>query len=287
VFRDAGLGLSSTGGRTPRWEPRSPGPLPCVDICGKFTLMAETFHPDQFRPDEWRSGQTGGMNTWSSRPNITTASACSTRAERLQSPGPRRQRHRGHGRRGLPPEGCCGFTIRPGDFRYQIETGRRTRHLYEPDFSADAPFGPLKKSFVDYERAKSKSSSPSTRPVHAVVRRFLRTSQETRLAGEQDIFIGRGEIPLPSRKFRKAADHAWESCMTTTAVVLPAESDVAHGQGGHPKPDSNPGARREHAAQRGSSPDGRFAIPRRGLLRELGLWMSFTGKRCAVSGRGP
>ena len=26
MFRDAGLGFSSTGARTPRWEPRSPGP---------------------------------------------------------------------------------------------------------------------------------------------------------------------------------------------------------------------------------------------------------------------
>ncbi|MCU0244339.1 MAG: alpha-L-fucosidase, partial [Acidobacteria bacterium] len=47
-----------------------------------------------------------------------------------------------------------GFYYSPGDFRYQWETGRRTGHIYEPGFDSPAPFGPMRTSFLDYERGQ-------------------------------------------------------------------------------------------------------------------------------------
>lgn len=47
-----------------------------------------------------------------------------------------------------------GLYYSPGDFCYQYETGLRTSHIYEPDFAAVAPFGPLKRTFLEYEQGQ-------------------------------------------------------------------------------------------------------------------------------------
>lgn len=104
---------------------------------------------------------------------------------------------------------------------------------------------------------------------------------------KQDIFIGRGEIPTPEQEIPgKPADHAWESCMTTSwqwsyqpnPDVRSAREVIRNliqirARGGN------------MLLNVGPRPDGRIAPPDEDLLRELGLWMMLYGE--AVRGVRP
>ena len=90
---------------------------------------------------------------------------------------------------------------RPGDFRYQWETGRRTGHIYEPGFDSPAPFGPKQKSFLDYERGQIEELLTRYGDIFMLwfdgkCEPLKKHSWRVR----QDVFIGRGEIPTPEQE---------------------------------------------------------------------------------------
>jgi alpha-L-fucosidase len=174
-----------------------------------------------------------------------------------------------------------GFYYSPGDFRYQYETGKRLPELYEPDFTAAVPFGPLRKSFVDYERGH----------VEELLTRYGDVFQlwfdgkceplkEKAWQVKPDVFIGRGEIPTPEQAIPgKAQDEAWESCLTTSVqwsyspmpdIRTPREVVnnliQIRARGGN------------MLLNIGPRPDGRISPPDEDLLRELGLWMMLYGE---------
>jgi alpha-L-fucosidase len=106
-----------------------------------------------------------------------------------------------------------GFYYSPGDFRYQWETGKRSGHIYEPDFTSPAPFGPKGLNFVDYERGHIEELL--TRYGDIFMLWFDGKCEPLKKHAwrvRQDIFIGRGEIPTPEQEIPgQPADHAWES----------------------------------------------------------------------------
>jgi alpha-L-fucosidase len=97
---------------------------------------------------------------------------------------------------------------------------------------------------------------------------------------KQDLFIGRGEIPTPEQLIPgEAADHAWESCMTTSwqwsyqpHPDLRSSKEIIHNlikiraRGGN------------MLLNIGPMPDGRIADPDEAILRDLGLWMMMYGE---------
>ena len=96
----------------------------------------------------------------------------------------------------------------------------------------------------------------------------------------QDVFIGRGEIPTPEQRIPgEAADHAWESCMTTSwqwsyqpNPDLRTSKEVINNlikiraRGGN------------MLLNVGPKPDGKIADPDEAILRDLGLWMMMYGE---------
>ena len=96
----------------------------------------------------------------------------------------------------------------------------------------------------------------------------------------QDVFIGRGEIPTPEQRIPgEAADHAWESCMTTSwqwsyqpHPDLRTSKEVINNlvkirsRGGN------------MLLNVGPRPDGKIESPDEAILRDLGLWMMMYGE---------
>ena len=294
VFRDAGLGLFIHWGPNSQMGTEISWPLfhASDDFVRKYYSLAETFHPDQFRPDEWaRLAKLAGMEyvVFTAKHHDGFCMFDTALSDFKITRTPFGKDIAAMVAEAFRREGMLvGFYYSPGDFRYQFETGRRTRHLYEPDFSADAPFGPLKKSFVDYERGQIEELL--TKYGDLFMLWFDGSCEPLKKHAwrvKQDIFIGRGEIPTPEQEIPgKAADHAWESCMTTswqwsyqpnpdvrTAKEVIRNLIQIRARGGN------------MLLNVGPRPDGRFAIPDEDLLRELGLWMMLYGE--AVRGVRP
>ena len=181
-----------------------------------------------------------------------------------------------------------GFYYSPGDFRYQWETGRRTGHIYTPDFDSPAPYGPRKLAFADYERAQLEELL--TRYGDVFLLWFDGPCDPLKKHAwrvRQDVFISRGEIPTPEQEIPGTPDdRAWESCLTTSyqwsylpgAVVRPSAEIVENlihirARGGN------------LLLNVGPRPDGRIAPADEDLLRDLGLWMMLYGE--AIRGVRP
>jgi alpha-L-fucosidase len=287
IFRDAGLGLFIHWGINSQVGTEISWPLfnASDDYIEKYYALAKTFNPVKFDPAEWaRLAKLAGMeyvvftakhhdgfcmfDTAYSDFKVTNGSYGRDIALMIAE--------------AFRKEGIlAGFYYSPGDFRYQYVTGLRLPHLYEPDFAAAAPFGPLKKSFVDYERGQ----------VEELLTRYGEIFQlwfdgkceplkEKAWQVKRDVFIGRGEIPTPEQAIPgKADDRAWESCLTTSVqwsykpmpdIRTPREviENLVHirARGGN------------MLLNIGPRPDGRIAGPDEELLRELGLWMMLYGE---------
>jgi alpha-L-fucosidase len=294
VFRDAGLGLFIHWGPNSQMGTEISWPLfnASEDYIKKYYALAETFNPVEFDPGNWaRLAKLAGMeyvvftakhhdgfcmfDTGYSDFKITRTPYGRDIASQIAE--------------AFRKEGfLIGFYYSPGDFRYQYETGRRLGHIYEPDFNETAPFGPLQKSFLDYERGHVEELL--TRYGDIFMLWFDGKCEPLKKHAwrvKQDLFIGRGEIPTPEQDIPgQASDHAWESCLTTswqwsyqpnpdirTAKEVIENLIRIRARGGN------------MLLNIGPRPDGRISAPDENLLRELGLWMMLNGE--AVRGVRP
>jgi alpha-L-fucosidase len=287
IFRDAGLGLFIHWGINSQVGTEISWPLfnASDDYIEKYYALAKTFNPVLFDPAEWaRLAKLAGMEyvVFTAKHHDGFCMFDTAYSDFKITNGP-------YGRDialmiadAFRKEGIlAGFYYSPGDFRYQYVTGLRLPQLYEPDFAAAAPFGPLKKSFVDYERGQ----------VEELLTRYgdifqlwfdgkCEPLKEKAWQVKRDVFIGRGEIPTPEQAIPgKADDRAWESCLTTSVqwsykpmpdIRTPREviENLIHirARGGN------------MLLNIGPRPDGRIAGPDEDLLRELGLWMMLYGE---------
>ncbi|MGB7297068.1 MAG: alpha-L-fucosidase [Candidatus Aminicenantales bacterium] len=294
LFRDAGLGLfihwgpNSQMGTEISWPLNNAGD----DYVEKYYALAGTFNPVLFDAAEWaRLGKLAGMEyvVFTSKHHDGFCMFDTAYSDFKITRTPYGKDIVAQIAEAFRKEGILvSFYYSPGDFRYQYETGRRSQFLMAPDFETEAPFGPLKKGFTDYERGHVEELLTKYGDVFMLwFDGKCEPLKKHAWRVRQDIFIGRGEIPTPEQEIPgRPDDRAWESCMTTSWQWSY-----------QPNPDIR--TAREvidnliHIRARGGNlllnvgprPDGRIAPPDEALLRELGLWMMLYGE--AVKGVRP
>jgi alpha-L-fucosidase len=294
VFRDAGLGLFIHWGPNSQVGTEISWPLynASDDYIRKYYDLAATFNPTTFDPAEWaRLAKLAGMEyvVFTAKHHDGFCMFDTELSDFKITRTPYGRDIAGMVAEAFRKEGfLVGFYYSPGDFRYQWETGKRTGHIYEPDFESPALFGPKQKNFVDYERGQIEELL--TRYGDIFMLWFDGKCEPLKKHAwrvRQDVFIGRGEIPTPEQEIPgQAADHAWESCLTTSyqwsylpgAEVRPAAEIIENlihirARGGN------------MLLNIGPRPDGRIAPADEDLLRDLGLWMMLYGD--AVRGVRP
>ncbi len=294
IFRDAGLGLFIHWGPNSQVGTEISWPLfnATDEYIKKYYALAETFNPVRFDAAEWaRLAKTAGMEyvvfTAKHHDGFCMFDTALSDFKVTRTPYGKDVVARivdAFRREGF----LIGLYYSPGDFRYQFETGVRTGHIYEPQFDATAPFGPLRKGFLDYERGHLEELLANYGDIFMVW--FDGTCDPLKKHAwrlKQDIFIARGEIPTPEQEIPgKPDDRAWESCLTTSwqwawqpnADVRTAREVIwnlihIRARGGN------------MLLNVGPRPDGRIADADESLLRELGLWMMLYGE--AVRGVRP
>ncbi len=291
VFRDAGLGLFIHWGPNSQVGTEISWPLfnASEDFIRKYYALAGTFNPTAFDPAEWaRLAKLAGMEyvVFTAKHHDGFCMFDTELSDFKITRTPFGRDIAAMVAEAFRKEGfLVGFYYSPGDFRYQWETGKRTGHIYEPDFESPAPFGPKQKSFVDYERGHIEELLTLYGDVFMLwFDGKCEPLKKHAWRVRQDVFIGRGEIPTPEQEIPgQAADHAWESCLTTSyqwsflpgAEVRPAAEIIENlihirARGGN------------MLLNIGPRPDGRIAPADEDLLRDLGLWMILYGE----SGRG-
>jgi alpha-L-fucosidase len=294
IFRDAGLGLFIHWGPNSQLGTEISWPLNNAsdEYIKQYYSLSETFNPVLFDAGEWaRLARLAGMEyvvfTTKHHDGFCMFDTAYSNFKISNTPYGRditaqiadAFRHEGL---------LVGFYYSPGDFRYGFETGRHSEHLMTPDYESDLPFGPLQKNFLDYERGHVEELLSNYGDIFMLW--FDGRCEPLKTHAwrvRQDIFIGRGEIPTPEQEIPgQAADHAWESCMTTSwQWSYSADPDIL---------DVKEVIRNLiHIRSRGGNmllnigprPDGRISPPDEAILRELGQWMSLFGE--AVRGVRP
>jgi alpha-L-fucosidase len=286
-FRDAGLGLFIHWGPNSQLGTEISWPLnnASVDYVKKYYDLAGTFNPSRFDAAEWaRLAKLAGIEyvCFTAKHHDGFCMFETSYSDFKITRTPYGKDIAAQVAESFRKEGMLvGFYYSPGDFRYQFETGRKFKHLYEPDFTSGAPFGPLKKTFVDYERGQIEELLTKYGDVFMIwFDGACEPLKKHSWRVKQDVFIGRGEIPTPEQEIPgKADDRAWESCMTTSwqwsyqpnADVRTAREVIDNlihirARGGN------------MLLNVGPRPDGRLADPDEALLRELGLWMMLNGE---------
>jgi len=294
LFRDAGLGLFIHWGPNSQLGTEISWPLngASEDYVKRYYALAETFNPMLFDPAGWaRLAKLAGIEyvCFTAKHHDGFAMFDTAYSDFKITRTPYGKDITAQVVEAFRKEGIlAGLYYSPGDYRYQFETGLKFKHLYEADFTAAAPFGPQKKSFLDYERGQVEELLTRYGEVFMIWFDGKCEPLKTRSwQVKQDVFIGRGEIPTPEQEIPgQADDRAWESCMTTSwqwsyqpnADVRSAKeviSNLIHirARGGN------------MLLNVGPRPDGRIAEADENLLRELGLWMSLFGE--AVRGVRP
>jgi len=294
IFRDAGLGLFIHWGPNSQVGTEISWPLHFAsdDFVKKYYALAETFNPASFDAAAWaRLAKTAGMEyvVFTAKHHDGFCMFDTEVSDFKITKTPYGRDITGLIVEAFRKEGfLVGLYYSPSDFRYQWETGKRTGHIYKPDFKSDAPFGPKQKSFVDYERGHIEELL--TRYGDIFMLWFDGDCEPLKKHAwrvRQDLFIGRGEIPTPEQEIPgKADDRAWESCLTTSyqwsylpgAEVRSTEEIIENlihirARGGN------------MLLNIGPRPDGRIAPGDEDRLRDLGLWMMLYGE--AVRGVRP
>jgi len=294
IFRDAGMGLFIHWGPNSQVGTEISWPLynASEDFIKKYYALAETFDPAAFNPAEWaRLAKLAGMEyvVFTAKHHDGFCMFDTELSDFKITRTPYGRDIAGLVANAFRKEGfLVGFYYSPGDFRYQWETGKRSGHIYEPDFESPVLFGPKRKSFVDYERGQIEELL--TRYGDIFMLWFDGKCEPLKKHAwrvRQDVFIARGEIPTPEQEIPgQADDRAWESCLTTSyqwsflpgAEVRPAAEIIENlihirARGGN------------MLLNIGPRPDGRIAPGDEDLLRDLGLWMMLNGE--AVRGVRP
>jgi len=294
LFRDAGLGLFIHWGPNSQMGTEISWPLYNADdeYVRKYYALADTFKPDRFDPGEWaRLAKLAGMEyvVFTAKHHDGFCMFDTAYSDFKITAKPFGKDILASLVDAFRKEGLLvGIYYSPGDFRYQFETGHRFPHLYDADFESKEPFGPLKKSFVDYERGQVEELLTRYGDIFMIwFDGKCEPLKKRAWQVKQDVFVGRGEIPTPEQEIPgQASDHAWESCMTTsiqwsyqpnpdirtTREILRNLISI-RARGGN------------MLLNVGPRPDGRIADPDVDRLRDLGLWMMLYGE--AVRGVRP
>lgn len=294
IFRDAGLGLFLHWGFNSQIGSEISWPLNNADpeFVEKYYALADTFDPDRFSASEWaRLAKLAGMEyvvfTAKHHDGFCMFDTAVSDLKVTNSPYGRdilAEVVAAFRRQGL----LIGIYYSPGDYRYFYETDQEMPGLMLPDFANEAPFGPQKLGFLDYEQAHVRELLTGYGDVFMLwFDGQCEPLKKYAWGLKPDLFIGRGEIPTPEQTVPgEASDHAWESCMTTSwqwsyqpnAEILPVLDIIwnliqIRSRGGN------------MLLNIGPRPDGRIAAPDEEILRELGLWMMMYGE--AVRGIRP
>ena len=126
-----------------------------------------------------------------------------------------------------------GVYYSPGDFRYHFETGAGSGQIYGPTFGEPRPFpGPKKKSFVDYEQGQVEELLTHYGDVFMIW--FDGKCEPLKTHAwrvKQDVFIGRGEVPMPEQEIPgQAMDRAWEAAALRRAGSGPTSQTPMSGK---------------------------------------------------------
>jgi alpha-L-fucosidase len=294
VFRDAGLGLFIHWGPNSQVGSEISWPLNRAsrDYIEKYYALAESFNPTEFDAGEWaRLARIAGMEyvvfTAKHHDGFCMFDTQYSDFKITNTPYGRdivAQIADAFRNEGL----LVGFYYSPGDFRYHYETGIPQQGFMTPAFESEAPFGLDKRDFLAYEQGHVEELMTRYGDIFMLWfdgRCDPLKKHAWRL--RQDIFIGRGEIPTPEQTIPgEAADHAWESCMTTcwqwsyqpnpdirTSKEVIENLIKIRARGGN------------MLLNVGPRPDGRIADHDVAILSDLGLWMMMYGE--AVRGVRP
>jgi alpha-L-fucosidase len=287
VFRDAGLGLFVHWGPNSQMGTEISWPLNNAsrDYMDKYYALANTFNPEEFDAEEWaRLAKLAGMEyvVFTAKHHDGFCMFDTQYSDFKITNTPYEKDIVVQVADAFRKEGLLvGLYYSPGDFRYHYETGIPQEGLMAPAFASETPFGPMQKSFLAYEQGHVKELLTQYGDVFMLW--FDGKCEPLKKHAwriNQDVFIGRGEIPTPEQRIPgEAADHAWESCMTTSwqwsyqpHPNLRTSKEVIHNlvkirsRGGN------------MLLNVGPKPDGKIASPDEAILRDLGLWMMMYGE---------
>ena len=287
VFRDAGLGLFIHWGPNSQIGSEISWPLNNANrnYIDKYYALAETFDPVEFDATEWaRLAKLAGMEyvVFTAKHHDGFCMFDTRYSDFKITNTPYAKDILAQVADAFRKEGLLvGFYYSPGDFRYHYETGIPPQGLMEPAYESEAPFGPEKRSFLSYEQGHVEELL--TRYGDVFMLWFDGKCEPLKKHAwriNQDVFIGRGEIPTPEQQIPgEPSDHAWESCMTTSwqwsyqpHPDLRTTEEVIHNlvkiraRGGN------------MLLNVGPMPNGKIAYPDEAILRDLGSWMMLYGE---------
>ncbi len=287
VFRDAGLGLFVHWGPNSQVGSEISWPLNHAsrEYIEKYYALADTFNPTGFDAGEWaRLAKLAGMEyvVFTTKHHDGFCMFDTKYSDFKITNTPYGKDIVAQIAEAFRNEGfLVGLYYSPGDFRYHYETGVPQQGLMIPAFDSEAPFGPQKKGFLAYEQGQLEELM--TRYGDIFMLWFDGNCDPLKKHAwrvRQDIFIGRGEIPTPEQRIPgEAADHAWESCMTTswqwsyqpnpdlrTSREVIENLIKIRARGGN------------MLLNVGPRPDGRISDHDEAILRDLGLWMMMYGE---------
>jgi alpha-L-fucosidase len=294
IFRGAGLGLFIHWGPNSQIGSEISWPLnnASKEFIDKYYALAETFNPVNFDASEWaRLAKLAGLEyvVFTAKHHDGFCMFDTRYSDFKITNTPYGQDIVSQVAEAFRKEGLLvGFYYSPGDFRYHYETGVPQLGLMTPAFDSQAHFGPQQKDFLAYEKGHVEELLTQYGDIFMLW--FDGKCEPLKKHAwriKQDLFIARGEIPTPEQFIPgEAADHAWESCMTTswqwsyqphpdlrTSKEIIQNLIKIRARGGN------------MLLNVGPMPDGRIAGPDEAILRDLGLWMMMYGE--AVCGVRP
>jgi alpha-L-fucosidase len=294
IFRDAGLGLFIHWGPNSQIGTEISWPLNNAsrEYADKYYALADTFNPAEFNAAEWAGlAKLAGMEyvVFTSKHHDGFCMFDTDYSDFKITNTPFAKDIVAQVAEAFRKEGLLvGFYYSPGDFRYHYETGVPQEGLMTPAFESDAPFGPDERGFLDYEKGHVEELLTGYGDIFMLW--FDGQCEPLKKHAwriRQDVFIGRGEIPTPEQRIPgEAADHAWESCMTTSwqwsyqpHPDLRTTEEIIHNlvkiraRGGN------------MLLNVGPRPDGRISAHDEAILHDLGSWMMMYGE--AVRGVRP
>jgi alpha-L-fucosidase len=294
IFRDAGLGLFIHWGPNSQIGSEISWPLNNAsrEYMDKYYALAATFNPVKFDATEWaRLAKLSGMEyvVFTSKHHDGFCMFDTEYSDYKITNTPYGKDIVAQVAGAFRNEGMLvGFYYSPGDFRYHYETGLPQEGLMAPAFESETPFGPDGRGFLEYEQGHVEELLTEYGEIFMLW--FDGQCEPLKMHAwriKQDVFIGRGEIPTPEQHIPgEAANHAWESCMTTSwqwsyqpHPDMRTTKDILHNlikiraRGGN------------MLLNVGPRPDGKIAAPDEAILRDLGSWMMMYGE--AVRGVRP